>query len=257
MIFTLAQAMSRLLDDVRIVDRETVPLEQAEGRISGASIRARRADPGYHQSTRDGFVLGSPASADGRAGIFRLRGEIPAGRTDRLVVEENSAWRIMTGALVPIGAERVIPQEHCRLLGDFIEVPAAALTTEQRFIQRAGSRIAEGQSILEAGTVIQPEHLVWLAVTGNNVIPVYRRPVVGYLCSGSELSVIDEPFTPGRKVSANRYLLNALISGQGALALDFGVVPDDSDRIGERLQEISERGVDLIVSTGGVGPGKY
>jgi molybdopterin molybdotransferase len=256
-ILTLDQVVSRLLEGVRVVDRETVPLEQAEGRVSGVSIRARLAEPPYDQSTRDGFVLGPQASTGGPAGLFRLLGEIPAGRTDRLEVEENTTWRIMTGALVPVGAERVIPQEHCRHLGDFIEVPAAVLRHDQCFIQQTGSKITEGRIIVEAGIVIQPEHLVWLAVTGSNTIPVYRRPVVGYLCSGSELAAIDEPLAPGRKISANRYLLDALISGQGAIALDFGIVRDDSDRIGRMLRDIADRGVDLIVSTGGVGPGKY
>lgn len=254
---TLEQALSRLLTRTPVVARETVVLDQAEGRVTAEPIRARHAEPGYDQSTRDGFALGPSASADARGAIFRVQGEIPAGRTDRLAVGVDTAWRIMTGALVPDGTVRVVAQEDCRLLGDGVEVPAGALAREQRFIQRAGSRIAEGQTVVAAGETIGPQQLVWLAVTGNDRITVCRRPVVGCLCSGSELVSIDASLTPGQKVSANRYLLHSLIGGHGALPLDFGIVPDDADRIGKLLLQIAGGGVDLIVSTGGVGPGAY
>lgn len=254
---TLEQALTRILARTPAVARETVPLDQAEGRVPAEPIRARHAEPGYDQSTRDGYALGPAASVEAKGATFRVLGEIPAGRTDRLEVFADMAWRIMTGALVPAGTVRVVPQEDCRLLGDDVEVPAGPLMREQCFIQRAGSRIAEGQTVAAAGEAIAPQHLVWLAVTGNDRIPVRRRPVVGSLCSGSELVSIDAPLAPGQKVSANRYLLHSLISSHGAIPRDFGIVPDDADRIVRLLLQIAGGGADLIVSTGGVGPGAY
>jgi molybdopterin molybdotransferase len=254
---TLEQALARLLARTPVLARETVPLGEAEGRVVADSVGARRADPGYDQAARDGFALGPTASVDAGEATFRILGEIPAGRTDRLTLAADAAWRIMTGALVPTGAVRVVPQEDCRQIGDEVLVPAGALTREQCFIQRSGSRIAEGRTVAMAGDRITGQHLTWLAVTGNDRIPVYRRPVVGHLCSGSELVSIDESPAPGQKVSANRYLLHALIGGTGAIPLDYGIVADDVGRIGRLLLQIGGDGADLIVSTGGVGPGAY
>ncbi|MCB2215977.1 molybdopterin molybdotransferase MoeA [Desulfofustis glycolicus] len=254
---TLEQALARFLSRTPVLARETVVLGEAEGRVAAESIRARRAEPGYDQATRDGFALGPTASVEAIEATFSIQGEIPAGRTDRLAVAADTAWRIMTGALVPAGAVRVVPQEDCRQIGEEVVVPAGSLMREQRFIQRAGSRIAEGRTVAAAGEEITGQHLIWLAVTGNDRIPVYRRPVVGYLCSGSELVSIEESPVPGKKVSANRYLLHALIGRAGAIPLDYGIIADDVERIGRLLLQIGGSGVDLIVSTGGVGPGAY
>lgn len=258
MNYTLDQALSLILDLVTVVDRETVDLAAAEGRVSAVPITARLPDPPYDQSTRDGFVLGPGGDDNDRSRwIFQVCGEIPAGRSDRLVVGPAEAYRIMTGSLVPDGAARVVAQEDCRLNGSQLEVPTRAVLRENRFIQRVGSRIARGEPVVASGTPILAEQVALLAATGNGRVPVFRRPRVAFLCSGSELVGVDDPLLPGQKISSNRYLLGSLIRRMGGVPVDFGIVCDDTDLVGRRLEQIVLGDCDVIVSTGGVGPGKY
>ncbi len=258
MIPTLDEAFSLMFDRTTMVARETVELELAMGRISSEPLLGHLPVPGYDQSTRDGFVLGPVHDDNGQdVQVFRVCGEIPAGRVDLLRLGPQEAYRIMTGGLVPAGAQRVVPQEACLVTGELVEVPVSRLVGEPRFIQPMGSWIGAGETIVAAGTTLQVESVAILAATGSRRIPVFRRPRAGFVCSGSELVAPGEPVVPGRKMSSNRYLLDGLLTYHGAESIDFGIIADDRKQVEEVLQAMVGAGCDLIVSTGGVGPGKY
>lgn len=255
---THEQALALIADHTATVGKEFVSLDDGWQRVTAAEVRAAFHEPGYDQSLRDGVVIGKSAQdvINGRCS-YQIIGEIPAGRCDLLEVSPGEAYRIMTGGMVPVGAERVVQQEDCVYSGNTVEVPSAALSVQSRYIQRKGSFIPQSSPVVARGTSLGPREIGLLATTGNHRIEVHRKVSVSFFCTGNELVSIHDSIAPGQKVSSNRYLLDTLIKGQQAISVDCGVVQDSKQKVRELLSEIGRSTTDIIISTGGMGPGKY
>jgi molybdopterin molybdotransferase len=163
----------------------------------------------------------------------------------------------MTGGMVPVGADRVVQQEDCFCTGKTLEVPEKTLNLQPRFIQRMGSFIPQASPVIPRGTLLGAREIGLLATTGNQFLEVFRRVSVSFFCNGNELVSIDDAVPSGKKISSNRYLLGALLSSRLAVPEDCGVAQDSPAKIRELLGAISRSKTDLIISTGGMGPGKY
>ncbi len=254
----LLSAKKIIRSQLQRTKEERVSLDEALFRVPVRSLRAQKPQPGYDQSTRDGYVLSAKCDslcADGQ--WFTIEGEIPAGSVGKRKLQNGTACRIMTGALVPSGGVRVIPQEDCRISGKKVEVPNSVLERRNRFIRRRGCEIQKGRVVVPAGGQILPEHLVLLAATGHSAIDVYRRPSVVFFCSGSELVASPEEEAEGLKVSGNRYLLGSLIRLAGGIPTYLGNIADNASDLAAAFCGLDLDATDVILSTGGVGPGKY
>ena len=253
-----AEAMAIIVATTHPVDAERLPLSCCYGRIPFNRLKARYPEPGYDQSQRDGYAIGEGGEAvDDDVVSFSIITEIPAGRSDMLTLGTGQACRIMTGAMVPSGAVAVIPQEKCRVDGKRLLVPGEVCSNGGRHIQKRGSLIADGTVIAEQGSYLGPNSIGVLAATGVRECLVHRQVRVGLFCSGSELIDIDQRMEPGKKVSSNRYLLDCLIRSFGALPQDFGIGGDEQRTLAALLGKICMSDADIIISTGGLGPGKY
>lgn len=256
-MITLTAARELIADNLSITEGETVSVKEALARIPVQDGLAKVALPGCDQSMRDGFALGLDGEVVGQGRLFRLVGEIPAGSREIRAVAVGAACRIMTGAMVPAGTVRVVPQEDCLAEGATVTVPLQALARKNPFLEKRGSQIGAGECVAKAGTILLPEHLALLVATGHGWIEVFRRPRVGYFCTGSELVESLDQLELGLKISANRYLLDGLVRQFLAEPEDLGIIRDaqaELDRIFERLDAAS---LDVVISTGGMGPGKY
>ena len=253
----LAATTAGIAESAHPLYGQVVAIDAAVNRVSVSSLAARLPQPGYDQSLRDGFALavGGWETEDGLR--FSVVGEAPAGSARKIVLAEGTACRIMTGAMVPEGVERVVPFEDCVVDGDAVTVSRKAMGRRQTFIEAAGSQIAAGVVIVEAGTILQPEHLTALAATGHSEIEVCHKPRVGFFCTGSELVDTAEELQPGLKVSGNRYLLDGLIRQFLAEAEDLGRVADRREDLARLFEKIAVGNFDAVISTGGMGPGKY
>lgn len=252
------QALAVIVDQANAVEQELVPLVAGVRRVTAAEICAELPDPGYDQSLRDGFVLGkSDRSATSGSASYQIKGEIPAGRCDIIKVGAGESFRIMTGGMVPVGAERVVQQEDCFSNATTVEVPEEVLNQQPCFIQRRGSYIPRASVVVAKGRLLGPREIGLLATTGNHQLAVHRNVSVSFFCSGNELVAIDDAVAAGQKISSNRYLLNSLIKYQQAVPVDFGVAHDSDKDIARLLTEIGRSRTDIIISTGGMGPGKY
>ncbi len=255
----------RLDEAINLIDEHTVvlgcrsvPLKDAFGRVCSSNNQARLAVPGYDQSTRDGYAISGSGEPVGMSEYcFQIRGEIPAGLSHDLIMKPGEAYRIMTGGLVPGNADRVIAQEDCRVSATEVVIPARRLSAPGRFIRRRGSDFQAGTKLIEPGARLNESHLALLAASGNRTIEVYRRPRVAYFCSGSELVMAEDTLKNGQKFSSNHLLLDNLITRFGGRAEGCGVVADDPQAIRLLLDQITSSDSDIIISTGGVGPGKY
>ncbi|MFH7320488.1 NTP transferase domain-containing protein [Desulfurivibrio sp. D14AmB] len=258
---TLEQAQRLILGQTRPGPGETLPLAAVLGRIPTAPVRARLAVPSFPQACRDGYAL---RAADTRAATpnhkvsLNLQGEIAAGHRGGIErLDRGGAYRIMTGGMVPAGADSVIPFEEVSHEGER-RIELATPCRPGTHVRPVGTDLRRNQVIVPAGCRIEPDHLPRLATAGVGEIEVFVRPRVGLLCTGSELlDDTGENPAPGNLIGGNRFLLAGLIRRCGAEPVDLGTVPDDGRRIAAALSVHREQGLAAIISTGGMGPGKY
>ncbi|MFU8819168.1 MAG: NTP transferase domain-containing protein [Desulfurivibrio sp.] len=253
----LEEAQRLILTHARPGPTECLPLPETLGRIPAAAVRARLAVPSFPQSCRDGYALRAADTQKEEISLV-LQGEIAAGRrgpTPRL--KRGGTYRIMTGGMIPPGADSVIPFEEVGHEGrQRIGLPAPCRPGAH--IRPVGTDLRRNQVIVRAGRRIDPDHLPLLATAGVGEIKVFARARVGLLCTGSELldEVGGNP-VPGSLISGNRFLLAGLVRRCGAEPVDLGTVRDDDREIAAILATHKNRRLDAIISTGGMGPGKY
>ncbi|CAG35591.1 molybdopterin molybdotransferase MoeA [Desulfotalea psychrophila] len=236
------------------VSQEIVPLIEAGGRVVSEDIRARIPLPSYDQSSRDGFALASLSEMG--ASYRLLEFEAFAGNSETISLRAGEACAVMTGGLIPLGASRVVPKEHCAPMADTLQLDLAAMGLPP-FIQRVGEEVGLHEIIIKRGELVQAEDLGLLASTGNGQIPVYRRPRVGFFATGTELLELGQAPVAGMKFASNHYMLAELCSLYGSEGHNMGRVSDRGEVLTKLFSEIVEGDLDLVISTGGMGPGRY
>lgn len=242
---------------VASLPEEVVSLAASSGRVTVRPLLARVPQPGYDQATRDGFAVGVRGDSVVDDVRFRIVGEAPAGNTRRRVLAAGQACRIMTGGMLPDGATRVVPQEDCVVEDGMVLVSARGLARNNAFIARQGREVAAGELLVHPGSILQTEHLGMLASCGHAEIEVCRQPRVGFFCTGSELVESAAQLVPGLKLSTNRYLLEGLIRQFLADPENLGIIPDQTGELDRIIAKIKTATLDAVISTGGMGPGKY
>jgi molybdopterin molybdotransferase len=229
-ILSLTEAQRLIVGHSSALATETVPLEEATGRIAAHAIKAVRPVPAFARSSMDGYAVNSRDLLTGAQQVsLHVTGEIAAGATDLPRVAGKCAVAIMTGGALPPGANQVVPFEHCRRNKDLVLVDTPP--HPGAFIRARGADLGAKQTIVRAGTRIEPQHLPLLAESGLAEVPVVGCPELAIICTGSELlDTLDTP-EAGQIVGGNRFLLASLIKGAGATSRDLGLVADDCDRI--------------------------
>jgi molybdopterin molybdotransferase len=255
---SLPDALSAISAQIFPLEQQKVSLIHALARISAVSLLSSRPKPSYDQSTRDGFALSShPLSIGDKKAVFKVIAEVAAGCRKELFLQPGEAVRIMTGGMIPTDCVRVVPFEVCNDSGRRVTIPKNELTRRQRYIRFCGSDSKEGELLVPAGTRLLPDHLLMLAENGWFDLPVYKQPKVAVLCTGSELVELGEVVQPGQKVSGNSILLSALLQAQGVCCSRFITVADKVDMIVEQVRQLLDEEPDMIITTGGMGPGKF
>ncbi len=248
------QAISKALSKT---GTEHVPLQNGFARITAKDLFAKVPQPEFTQSLRDGYVVSDTAGNDKTVSSYSLSGIIQAGNTTPYTLKSGEACRIMTGGMIPNGGARVFAQEDCTVSDDILQVSPEVRDRSATYIQQSGSRIAIDEKILSAGSVLTPDFLSVLAAVGHQHIEVYRKPKVGYFCTGSELVDSAEELQPGLKISSNRYLLEGSIRQSGGEPVYLGTIADSTNELGRVFTQIIDSDLDIVISTGGMGPGKY
>ncbi|MBU1568093.1 MAG: molybdopterin molybdotransferase MoeA [Proteobacteria bacterium] len=254
--------------DIKPLPAETLQLAAADSRIVAEDILALSACPPHSESLRDGYALAprksvschelpQQKSQEGGGEIYSVAGEIAAGTRIAGRLQPGSACRIFTGAMIPEGAERVVPQEECREVAGRVQVAAAALATDRLFINKSGSEVACGATVVRKGTRLEIDHLTLLAAVGVHQVRVVTRPRVACFCTGSELVAVGEVLEAGQKLSLNSMLLQNLIPRYGGVVAELGIISDNQQDITKIFSTLRDERCDLVISTGGMGPGKY
>jgi len=252
----IGEAQHKILEDIPVLGRERIHILEALGRVLAENIEAVRDVPSADNSAMDGYCCKAKdiegASPDNPIRL-KIIGESPAGRPFQGEVGSDEAVRVMTGGLIPNGADTVIMVEDTNHDGDYVvclKDPGVAA-----HIRRRGEDVLVGETVLSQGDIIRAPEVGMLATLGHAYVHVYQRPIVAILSTGDELVDLDEPFTPGKVVCSNSYSLAAQVAECGAIPLSLGIANDDH---GSQRRRISDGlRADVLVTSGGVSVGNY
>ncbi|WP_274308526.1 gephyrin-like molybdotransferase Glp [Solibacillus daqui] len=240
---------------------EFVSLLQAHGRFLAEDVAADADVPAFNRSPYDGYAIRSADSEEASSEnpiTFHVVGEIGAGFLFEKEVGVREAVRIMTGAPIPKGCDAVVMLE---LTNSFEENDQMYMAIKRTFeagtnISYKGEDVQKGAILIEKGQYINPGVVALLATFGFDQVPVFRKPIVGVIATGSELLEPNESLQPGKIRNSNAYMTMAQIERAGATAKYYGKLSDDLnlciDAVKKALQE-----VDILITTGGVSVGDY
>lgn len=249
-----AEARARMVAEVSpITGREFVPVRSALGRILAADIIAPHDVPAHDNSAMDGYAVRFDSLAASGETRLSIVGTAFAGNAFSGLVGKGQAVRIMTGAVMPAGADTVVVQEVTRCEGHEVIVPDGQKAGQNR--RRAGEDLARGSVALAAGKKLGPAELGLIASLGIAEVEVRRRLRVAFFSTGDELASIGNPLAPGEVYDSNRYTLYGLLTRLGADIIDMGVVPDRPEALEATLIEAAQS-ADAIITSGGVSVGE-
>jgi molybdopterin molybdotransferase len=250
----LAEAQQDVLDAVRQLPVETVPIKAAVGLALAGPIAAPHDIPPFPNSAMDGYAVRAADVAHPPVELPVLE-DVPAGSVPSRSVAPATAIKIMTGATLPEGADAIVPVEDTAAVpNDRVRVLRTA--EEGAHVRAAGGDLAAGADVFPAGLRLGPAHLAVLASMG--VTPrVRRRPVVAIMSTGDELVPADTAvLRPGLIRDSNRILLEALVEAAGVSVVDFGIIADDAADL-HRALIAAASAADVVITSGGVSMGEY
>jgi molybdopterin molybdotransferase len=254
-----AAAVAELLQPLRSPNRtEQLPLREALGRALVGGVTAPISLPPFANSQMDGYAIRSADLPDG-GGELRVMPPVPAGASPD-ALKPGMAAPIMTGAMLPEGADAVIPIERAvpdRFLPHreqaTVRLPPAAPGT---YVRETGSDVRAGETALAAGTFLGPAQLGLLAALGIPEVTVHQAVKVLLVTTGDEVVEPGQDLPAGKIYDSNGTLLEAAMRQAGLEVRRAGIVTDNQDRLRTLLR--AEGGeADLIVTTGGVSKGAY
>lgn len=257
-----AAAVAELLKPLQSPGRtELLPLKEALGRGLVDDVRAPISLPPFANSQMDGYAIRSADVPNGGAEL-RVMPAVPAGASPA-ALQSGMAAPIMTGAMLPAGADAVVPIEravpdrflpHDELATEVtVRLPPA---TPGTFVREAGSDVRAGATALAAGTFLGPAQLGLLAALGIPEVTVHRAVTVLLVTTGDEVVQPGQELPAGKIYDSNGTLLEAAMKQAGLEVRRAGIATDDPEAL-RRLLRSEGAGADLIVTTGGVSKGAY
>ncbi|MCA1688871.1 MAG: molybdopterin molybdotransferase MoeA, partial [Actinobacteria bacterium] len=249
-----SEAERLVLENVSRLPAEDVPLAEAQGLALAEDIRARFDSPPFDNSAVDGYAVRSADTGEAPGRSFRVVDEAPAGRPATKSVGEGEAVKIFTGGVIPRGADAVVMVENTTGWGEEFELKKAASPGQN--VRRSGEDVREGDIIVREGTEAGAPEIALAATQGYGGLPVYRRPKVVVLSTGTEL--VDpgsRDLSLGEIYDSNSFAMIAQAKEIGAEARRISAASDEAGVIRDAVKEALET-ADVVVTSGGVSVGE-
>jgi molybdopterin molybdotransferase len=260
-LISIDEAQGRVLEAVRPLAAEEVPLAEALGRVLAEDVESSIDVPPFDSSAMDGYAVVAGPEAE-----LEIVGESRAGRPAAEAVVTGTAIRISTGAAVPAGATAVVPLERSEAVraeaggageagahSGRVHVDASSAGDN---IRRAGEDIRAGRLVLAGGSPLGPAELGVAASVGRGSLRCARRPRVAVLVTGDELTEPGRPLGPGGIYSSNGWALAAQVERAGALVTARESVPDRAGDTRAALARVLDS-CDVVIVSGGVSVGPH
>ena len=228
---------------------EILPIRESLGRVLSADIISPNNVPNYNNSAMDGFAFKYSEGVK----IIKIIGTAFAGKPFNGEIKAGECVKIMTGAILPAGADSVVMQEHVVIKGESITLlrdikPGAN-------VRMAGEDLSLGQVVLARGHLMRPADLGLVASLGIGEVSAYKKAKVAFFSTGDELISIGKPLAEGQIYDSNRYTLFGMLSRLKVDILDLGAVPDDPKRLEATLLEAANEH-NVVITSGGVSVGE-
>ena len=230
-----------------------VPVRSALGRVLAEDVLSPVHVPAHRNSAMDGWAMrGADLQADAETTLTET-GTSFAGRPFGKRVNAGECVRIMTGGVVPEGADTVVMQERAKANGTSITFAPGQKTGQN--VREAGEDLQAGAVALKRGRIVRPAELGLIASLGIGEVAVYRPLRVAFFSTGDELKGIGATLGEGEIYDSNRYTLHGMLARLGCETLDMGVVRDDPALIEEAFREAAAN-ADVVITSGGVSVGE-
>ncbi len=232
-----------------VTETETVNLRESLGRMLATDIVSPCNVPNHNNSAMDGYAFKFSEGVK----IAKVIGTAFAGKPFNGTVKAGECVRIMTGAVIPQGADTVVMQEHIAIKSDSITL--LELPKQGANIRLAGEDLKLGQTVLAKGNVMKPADLGLVASLGIGEVTVFRKLKVAFFSTGDELASIGQSLKEGQIYDSNRYTLFGMLTRLGAEISDLGNVQDKPDLLEKTLLEAA-RTHNAVITSGGVSVGE-
>ena len=236
-------------------ESEEIDCEDAYGRVLFNDVYSRMDFPPFDKALKDGFAILSEDSygaSEESPNTLEIIDFLEAGSITDKVVEKGKCVEISTGAAMPEGANAVVMVEYSEKFDDKVNLLTTA--TPSQDVAKKGSDIEEGNLILKKGDVLNPGKIGVLLSQGFKTIEVYKKPTVGVISSGNEITMQGEDLPFGKIYDVNGNMIKNDAVSCGADAKFLGVVRDNYDQVKEKIQE-SLKDVDILLCSGGTSAG--
>jgi molybdopterin molybdotransferase len=251
-LLSYEQAVADLLAAAKpLAETETLPIEQALGRILATPLTSPMDVPAWDNSAMDGYAVRSEDLSDATIRL-PISQRIPAGQVGK-PLQPGTAARIFTGAPIPQNADTVVVQEMCEQDDNHVVIKKSPRAGSN--VRKAGEDITAGSEIICSGTKLAPQHLGLAASVGVANITVYRRLKVALFSSGDELVMPGMPLGPGQIYNSNQFTATGILQSLGCEVTQLGIVDDTLDATCAALS-MGATDADLVLASGGVSVGE-
>jgi molybdopterin molybdotransferase len=232
-----------------VVETETLQVMQSLGRVLAADIISPCNVPNHNNSAMDGFAYKHSAGIK----LIKIIGTAFAGRPFTGTVKAGECVKIMTGAVIPAGADTVVMQEKTVTKSDCITVLEAP--SKGANVRLAGEDLTLNQTVLNKGHMMKPADLGLVASLGIAKVVVFRPLKVAFFSTGDELISVEKPLATGQIYDSNRYTIFGMLSRLSVTVSDLGVVPDKPELLEATLIKAASEN-DVVITSGGVSVGE-
>ena len=251
---TVTEAQARILDAVTAIgETESLQVREALGRVLAGDIVSPINVPSHTNSAMDGYAVRAEDLPVEGVREFPVPGTSWAGRPWLQPIEPGQSVQIMTGGMMPEGADTVVMQEHVEREGDTVRIGSGHKPGQN--VRSAGEDLATGQPVMAAGKRLTAADIGVLASIGLGEVSVFRRLKVAFFSTGDELRAVGEPLAPGEIYDSNRYTLYGMLKKLDVEIIDMGVVRDQRELIEQAFNDAAAQ-ADAIITSGGVSVGE-
>ena len=232
---------------------ERLSIRATLGRVLAEDVISPVNVPQHDNSAMDGYAVRFADLKSDAESTLKIVGASFAGKPYQGTLAAGQAVRIMTGAVIPAGADSVVQQERARASADQVSVmPLPKKGTNTR---SAGEDLRAGEAALKRGQPIRPAEIGMMASLGIGEVAVYRKLRVAFFSTGDELVAVGMPLGPGQIFDSNRYTIYGLLMRLGCEVLDMGVIRDTPEDVEQAFKDAA-RAADVVITSGGVSVGE-
>ncbi len=245
------EVIARFLSPIATMER--VAVRAALGRVLAEDVISPLDVPSHDNSAMDGYALRfADLKADGKT-TLKMTGSSFAGVPFKGSLAAGQTVRIMTGGVVPAGADTIVMQEHADAKDGQITIGGGH--KQGQHLRRAGEDLQKGQPALRKGQPVRPAEIGLIASLGIAEVSVYRKLRVAFFSTGDELVSIGSALGEGQIYDSNRYTLYGMLQRLDCEIVDMGVVRDDPKLLEAAFREAATI-ADVVITSGGVSVGE-